>query len=218
MAFDGPNLSRLSRLPWGASEPDRPQAFLGNGMRGVRMIGALVDYLARGEFSAVLAPTHFLDNGPDDSWFEVDRSSVRNLRDRLDNNNLSRVLLYYPLALPASVFRNKAAIARIASLLETVPMDGVWLRIHPFGASHSGPLSSLRLVASSRSLAAYSHSSVHTGKSVSRRSPPTCVRSDHQGRKGRSSIGSTAQADRWLASDPRCDGQRRTPPRSADDS
>jgi len=151
MAFSGPDLSRLAKLPWGAAEPDKPEVLRAPGGRAGQLVRGLADFVRHRPFSAILTPTHFLA-GPDDPWFEVDRRLVWRLREQLDAGGRSGVLIYYLLGIPRSVFCNSTAFARIVELLATVPLDGVWLRIHPFGTKNAGPLSLRSYIESARYL------------------------------------------------------------------
>ncbi len=88
-------------------------------------------------FTAVLAPSHFLQEGAKDPWFSVDKQLVTILRQSLDAAGCTKVSIYYPLAIPSRVFIDPASRIALKASLAGLPIDALWLRIHPFG-SESG--------------------------------------------------------------------------------
>jgi hypothetical protein len=136
--------SGMSKLPWAAASHDEPETLKEN---ADEFIGALAEFVVDKGFSAVLAPTHYL--GDDDTWFEVDRLLTRRLRSQLDALGGEEVLIYYPLALHAEQFRQAALRQRTVHYLRPLPIDALWLRVHPFGAN-SGPRAVRRYIEASR--------------------------------------------------------------------
>ncbi len=51
-----------------------------------------------------------------------------------------QVPIYYPLALPSTAFRDSSQRKEIVRVLKDLPIDSVWLRVHPFGTAASGPI------------------------------------------------------------------------------
>lgn len=94
--------------------------------------------MAQRRYSAVLAPTHFL-NGTVEAWLGVDVRLARRLRAALDRRGLGSVTIYFPLVLHSNVFASSAARARILDQLADSPIDALWLRIHPFAGADAGP-------------------------------------------------------------------------------
>ncbi|HUO06230.1 MAG TPA: hypothetical protein VMU16_13615 [Candidatus Binataceae bacterium] len=106
------------------------------GKEAARKIAAFV---VNNGFSAVVAPTHYL-NRAEDPWVSADCFLTSALRDSLDTMGATEIPVYYPLALPSAIFRNSAQRKEILRALRDVPIDSIWLRIHPFGTTASGPI------------------------------------------------------------------------------
>jgi hypothetical protein len=140
---------RRATLPWGSARPHTLTDFSGPATN--RIAEAIADFVATKGFTAVLAPTHFLGEGSKDPWFQIDRSLVCALRDSLDSRGASTVAIYYPLALPTRLFFDGSQRLALKSSFDGLRVDGVWLRVHPFG-SHSGHLTLQRYIAACRDL------------------------------------------------------------------
>lgn len=136
----------VAQLPWASEEPHTPEALRGSGAD--QLLDALGEYAASKRFTAVLAPAHYLVDARD-PWFEVDTALARRLRDRLDSVGKHETLIYYPLALHAAAFRDATQRRVLTAALEALPVDGVWLRIHPFGST-SGPTALQRYIEACR--------------------------------------------------------------------
>jgi hypothetical protein len=139
---------RRSELPWASSEPHRPQDL--SGAAGRAAAGAVVDFIGRYGFNAAIVG-HYLERGASDTWFAVDVAFLRGLRSQLDSAGHDDVALYYALAVPTSVFHDAAQIAAIKTSLRGLDIDGLWLRVHPFGSA-SGHITLQRFIRSCRSL------------------------------------------------------------------
>lgn len=124
---------RRAGLPWGGDEPHSPTDLPD------KMAGRIADFAIEGGFSAVLAPTHFLED-PEDRWLEVDHSLTVELRHRLDTEGGKEVPVYYPLAVRGRDLRDPEFRERLRHRLVSLPIDALWLRVHPFGSSQSGPV------------------------------------------------------------------------------
>jgi hypothetical protein len=129
-------LGGLAEVPWAAvADEGEP------GLRGEvgRQLAALIgQYVADRGFGSVLSPTHYV-NGPTDPNVAVDVHLARQLRDNLNARGLSEVRIYYPVAMPASVLATSSARASLRHQLRGLDIDGVWLRLHPFGTSTARP-------------------------------------------------------------------------------
>jgi hypothetical protein len=136
----------VAQLPWASEEPHTPDVLRGSGAD--ELLDPLARYVASKSFSAVLAPTHYLVNAHD-PWLEVDAALARGLRDRLDAAGKHETVVYYPLALHASAFRDATQRRMLIAPLDALPVDGVWLRIHPFGST-SGPMALQRYIEACR--------------------------------------------------------------------
>jgi hypothetical protein len=142
VGFDKPG---LSDLPWAGDQSDTPRNL---SPRAGVVAESLAQFTAEKNFSAVLAPTHYLEHSEDD-WLVVDGAATRALRRALDAAGQTRTPIYYPLVIHASLFRDPIERARILTFLQALPIDGVWLRVHPFGSS-SGPLALRRYIEACR--------------------------------------------------------------------
>lgn len=137
LAMPGGRTRRVLKLPWagdyGLHTPTRLR-----GDDGRRLVSDITEWLKARQFSAVLAPTHFLEAGAADPWLPVDRDLAHMLRESLDAASMGNVPIYYPLAIPGKLFYDGTAREAIRWALSSLPIDGIWLRIHPFGTA-SGP-------------------------------------------------------------------------------
>lgn len=128
----------LTQLDWvGEQLPHTPLSL--NGSTGAQMVAGIAQQVIEEDFSAVLAPTHYLQTGTSDGWFTVDGRLVHELRTQLDAAGRSDIPIYYPLAIHSRVLANPAERERIVSALSVLPIDAVWLSVHPFGTTSSGP-------------------------------------------------------------------------------
>jgi hypothetical protein len=133
----GSVLSGLDSVPWvsfaGASAAEL------RGSVGRRLAEAIAGFVEEHGFSAVLAPTHLLLTASDEK-FAADRAVASELRRALDARGQSQTAMFYPLAIPGAVLRDRVQRAFVSSALSSVDIDAVWLRIHPFGTSSAGPI------------------------------------------------------------------------------
>ena len=141
--------SGVTDLPWAGAAPHTPADLAG--AAGALTVRQLVSLVEAGGYSAVLAPTHYLE-GPADPWTGVDAELTRALRRELDGRGLSHVLMYYPLVIRASVLRDAAQRELLTAGLAGLPIDALWLRVHPFGTTTSGPLALRRYLQMCRAL------------------------------------------------------------------
>jgi hypothetical protein len=139
---------RRATLPWGNPRPHTLTDLIG---ATDRIAEAVAEFVVTKRFTAVLAPTHFIADGTKDPWFDLDRSLASKLRDSLDSRGAGDVAIYYPLALPTRVFFDGAHRVALKTAFDGLRIDGVWLRVHPFG-SHSGHLTLHRYIDACRDL------------------------------------------------------------------
>lgn len=126
---------RASEIRWAGKEMHTPDRLRAN--HGLRLVDAIASYVVDHGFSAVIAPAHYIE-GPEDPWFEIDCRLTRRLRNQLDSSGRRDASIYYPLAIHAHTLANVDKRQALKEALMTLPVDAVWLRIHPFGSS-SGP-------------------------------------------------------------------------------
>ena len=139
---------RRSELPWASSEPHRPQDL--TGAAGRTAAGAVVDFISKYGFNAAIVG-HYLERGAADTWFGVDVALLREVRRQLDSAGREDVALYYALAVPTSIFHDADQMASIKAGLQGLDIDGLWLRVHPFGSA-SGHITLQRFIRSCRDL------------------------------------------------------------------
>lgn len=130
-------LAGVSDLPWAASRPHLPEDL--EGAAGLLFAESLAEFAVKEELSAMLAPTHLISD-VDDPWIAVDGELVQHLRRALDSRHRAETPIYYPLAIGSKVFASDTKRNVLIERLGQLPIDAVWLRIHPFGTTSSGPL------------------------------------------------------------------------------
>jgi len=142
--------ARLADLPWaGENLPHTPELL--RGAAGKELVGRVAEEIAERQYSAVLAPTHFLKR-IDEPWLDVDVKLAQRLRTALDLRQLRGVTIYFPLAIHSGLLGTPAARGRILDRLATAPIDALWLRVHPFAAASAGPLALRRYIEAARDL------------------------------------------------------------------
>lgn len=145
----GRTLFGIDQLPWTwVGDAGDSQLWLTG---GDQLASALADYVAHNHFGSVLAPTHFV-SGVDDRRLDLDLSLARRLRAVLDQRGLQGRRIYYPLSMPATALGTAEERATLLRKLRNLDVDSVWLRLHPFGTTSSGPLALRRYIAICRDL------------------------------------------------------------------
>jgi hypothetical protein len=125
----------LRQLEWAGKERHVHDRFAGSG------VAALVDPIAKfateKRYSAVLAPTHFIQS-IDDPWWKIDRRAARRLRHQLDSSGRPDIPIYYRLAVPRQTLIDREQRFGFVAGLAEIEIDAVWLCLHP-ASSRSGP-------------------------------------------------------------------------------
>jgi len=145
----GVSRSGVIDLPWAGQVPHTPQLLAGTA--GRMLSHQIAASVASGGYSAVLAPTHAID-GPSDPWVQVDRNLTHLLRAELNALGQREVLIYYPLVTRSAALTSTEARERTVEMLAGLPIDAVWLRLHPFGTATAGPLALRRYLETCRAL------------------------------------------------------------------
>lgn len=127
----------LASLAWASAGQKQPDEL--GGLAGKEAAKAIAEFAVGNDFSAVLAPTHYLASIKN-PWISVDTFLTQAVRARLDALQANRIPVYYPLAIPAAAFRESLFRKEIVRVLKDLPIDAVWLRVHPFGTTASGPI------------------------------------------------------------------------------
>lgn len=149
-SFGGYARSGVQDLQWAVGGAMHTPVLLG-GENGSVLVRELAQYAADAQVSGVLAPTHFLSDAAD-PWWEIDARLTRELRAELDAHGMEQTLIYYPVMVKAASLMNPVMMTRLIDQLRGLPVDGVWLRLHPFGTTNSGPLALARYIQLCRSL------------------------------------------------------------------
>jgi hypothetical protein len=134
-------------LPWAPAGLHTPDSLYGQA--GQDLCDQLVDAVQTAGHTAILAPTHFLASS-NDLWLEVDTDLTHALRSALNKAGLRNVPIYYPLITKSENFYDPAWRTSVIGYLRNLPIDAVWLRIHPFGTTKAGPLALKRYLAACR--------------------------------------------------------------------
>jgi hypothetical protein len=145
----GYELSGVADLPWAPARPHRPDDLAGAG--GLLLAESLAEFAVKESLSGMLAPTHII-SGSGDDWLTTDRELVLHLRRALDTRGRASTPIYYPLVMRSQVFCDERERAQLMRHLADLPIDAVWLRIHPFGTTSSGPLALRRYMTACRHL------------------------------------------------------------------
>lgn len=135
LATVGGHTRSRRELSWASPQPHVPAQF--DGAFSKHIAEQIAQFVAENRFTAVLAPSHYLNEGTKDPWLQIDKRLVVNLRERLDANGCGDVAIYYPLALSTKIFTDAPQRNGIKAALGGLPIDALWLRTHPFG-SESG--------------------------------------------------------------------------------
>jgi hypothetical protein len=128
--------STLRTLPWSGNRIHRPEDL--SGAAGRELADAVTKHALEKKYSGMLTPTHFIRT-PDDLWLDVDRRNTVRTRRFLDANGAEHMPLYYLLAIHSKVLFAAEARHEIIRALANLDIDGVWLRVHPFGFD-AGPV------------------------------------------------------------------------------
>jgi hypothetical protein len=149
LAGQGGHTPARQRLPWGGPTLHVPGDF--DTAKCGLICTQIAAFVAKHQFTAVLAPTHYLHDGASDPWLAIDKQLVIGLRECLDANHCQAIPLYYPLAIPMKMLTNGNSRLRLKAALRGLPIDGIWLRIQPFGSS-SGDTTLRRYIAACQEL------------------------------------------------------------------
>ncbi len=139
----------MTELAWALDDIHTPALLTGES--ATQFVAQLADHAVEHEFQSVLAPTHFIASAVD-PWLAVDASLTRALRKALNERGASGVPIYYPLVIHTDVFRDPLARNQLREHLRGLPIDSIWLRVHPFGTTNSGPLALRRYIEGARDL------------------------------------------------------------------
>lgn len=126
----------LRALEWAGKRRHVPALFTGSGI--AELADPIAKFAAEKRYSAVLAPSHYLE-GVDDPWWKIDRRAARRLRLQLDANGRADMPVYYRLAVSRQTLIDREQRFAIVAALGALEIDAVWLCLHPV-SSRSGPM------------------------------------------------------------------------------
>jgi len=132
-----------SSLAWSGGQRNDPSDFTPTWIS--QFAGHLAHHVVSRGYTAVLAPTHFLD-GPSSPWIDIDAALTLALRESLDREVGCEISIHYPLATSSGHIANQMARSRLLTKLRSLPIESLWMRIHPFGTTSSGPIALRRYV------------------------------------------------------------------------
>jgi len=139
----GLSLSGVADLPWAPGTTHSIDDLAGPG--GLLLAEELAEFVVKENLTAILAPTHVLASA-DDPWLRVDADLTKQLRRGLDSRARNHTPIYYPLIVRSTVFSEPRQRITLMNTLRSLPVDAIWLRIHPFGTTSSGPLALRRYI------------------------------------------------------------------------
>ena len=150
----GRERSRILDLPWATDAIDGPDTF--SRSRISDYAATLAETALEMDATAVLAPSHYFESLPH-PWIDVDLELTQKLRSNLDRDSRGRsVRIYYPLVTTRRVLSLEPTVSmlinRLRDLAASGVIDAVWLRMHNFGTSKSGPVRLKAYMAGARSL------------------------------------------------------------------
>ena len=121
---------RLSALPWALDRPHGPDDFADANAR--RMADSMAQFVVEKRYTAVLAPTHYIESA-NSPWLEIDAQSTAHLRRYLDRAGARSVPIFYSLAVSYEAFRNAEERQTILEKLIGLPIDSLWLKVSQSG-------------------------------------------------------------------------------------
>jgi hypothetical protein len=98
------------------------------------IIGKIARFTVEQGIRRVQAPTHLLLGGVQDELFAVDSEACRGLRAALDIEGGRDVAIDYPLMISNATLNDPAERKAFLSVLASLPIDSLWLRISGFGS------------------------------------------------------------------------------------
>ncbi len=122
---------KMSTLPWATDIPHGPGDFVDDNAR--RIAETIAKYVIEKRYTAVLAPTHYIESA-NSPWLDLDARSIRLLRTCLDRYGAQDVPIFYSLAVSYKAFRTAEERSIIQNKLLGAPVESIWLKV-AFGSN-----------------------------------------------------------------------------------
>ena len=98
-----------------------------------RVADRVAQFVREKRYSAVLAPTHYIQSA-NSPWLDVDARLTVLLRQYLDRAGAGNVPIFYSLAVSYDVFRSADERGAIIERLADLPIECLWMKISQSGA------------------------------------------------------------------------------------
>jgi len=115
--------------PWGkhcSHTPLGPTNFYAESTKD--LVGDIARFAVKYEFSAVLAPTHYLADPNFEDWLRVDRLSCISLRKALDREGGGQIAIDYPVIHKNAELKRSDVRSEMVASLADLPFENLWLR------------------------------------------------------------------------------------------
>ena len=93
-----------------------------------RLADRIAEFAVENSMTAVLSPTHYLNDKLFDGWLNIDREFCLALRKALDRAGGEAIALDYPVIVANSHLKDIATREAITAGLDDLPVDNIWIR------------------------------------------------------------------------------------------
>ena len=127
---------RLAGLPWASEDPHTPSDF--DDVNGRRIVESISSFVVERGYTAVLAPTHYIESA-NSAWLDVDVRTTGYRRRYLDGAGAGNGPIFYSLAVSYEMFRTPAERYTILARLAGQAIECLWIKISQTGTlTHAG--------------------------------------------------------------------------------
>jgi hypothetical protein len=128
LAMPGAFSDSIGGLPWGCGHVHTINNF------DVRKTARdIAEHVATNDYSAVLAPTHYLDD-LESPWVQIDSETTNRLRTELDSLGCKQTPIIYAAAVPYAAIKRAGTVAPLIHSLRSTQIDAIWLQTAGFGS------------------------------------------------------------------------------------
>ena len=117
---------RLAGLPWASDRTHTPSDF--GDVNGRRIAESISSFVVEKGYTAVLAPTHYIESA-NSAWLDADVRTTGYLRRYLDRAGAGNVPIFYSLAVSYEAFRTPEERHTILERLSGQPIECPWIKI-----------------------------------------------------------------------------------------